>query len=172
MVGTNNPEAKALGVLLELISGFSVIAIAVLMFPLLKPFGRRMAVGYFCLKGVEGGIMLITAMLFLIHSAPLLMLRDQLYLIHGYIFAVPAILFYILLYRSKLVPEWLSIWGIVACVLLMIVNVFEFMNVDFLGRNALYLPIVLNELVLALLLIFKGFDFPLSHISTSPIKKG
>ena len=42
ILGTNNPEAKIQGMLLEIISGFSVIAIAVLMYTYLKPYGKNL----------------------------------------------------------------------------------------------------------------------------------
>lgn len=158
MLGTNDPKAKALGMFLELVSGVSVIVIAVLMFPLLRSYGNKIASAYLALKVVEGVIMIVAGVLFFIHSESLLELRDLLYLVHGYIFAIPALLFYILLFRSKLVPEWLSIWGGIASILLVVVNIFEFVGIQFWGMMVLYLPIVLNEFVLALLLIFKGFN--------------
>ncbi len=36
LLGSGNPEAKILGMVLEIISGLAVISIAVLMFPLFK----------------------------------------------------------------------------------------------------------------------------------------
>lgn len=37
LLGSDNPDAKVLGMFLEVISGLAVIAIAILMFPLFKP---------------------------------------------------------------------------------------------------------------------------------------
>ena len=37
VIGSGNPEAKILGMLLEAISGLAVIAIAILMFQVFKP---------------------------------------------------------------------------------------------------------------------------------------
>ncbi len=156
ILGTNNPDAKMQGMILELISGFSVIGIAILMFPFLEPYGKKTSLWYLALKGVEGLLMVIAGVLFLIHTTSLLELRDQIYLIHGYIFAIPALLFYYLLYKSKLIPRWLSVWGGVASVILIIVNILELMEV--IPRlEILYLPIVLNEVVLAIWLMVKGF---------------
>jgi len=157
ILGTNNPSAKTLSMLLELISGHAVIAIAVLMFPLLRPYGKKLALLYLTLKSVEGILMIIAGVFFFIHTPLLLALRDTIYLVHGYIFAVPALIFYYLLYQSKLIPRWLSVWGIVASVLLILVNVLEMINM-IPQLEILYLPIVLNELVLAMWLIIKGFN--------------
>ncbi len=159
ILGTNNPNAKVRGMSLEVISGLAVIAIAVLMFPLLKPYGKKLLLWYLGLKGIEGILMIIAGVLFFIHPPSLLELRDQIYLVHGYIFAVPALIFYYLLYQSKLIPRWLSIWGMVASILLVIVNLLELMGA-IPKIEILYLPIVLNEVVLAVWLMAKGFDFP------------
>jgi len=51
-------ESLALIVLFELISGAAVIAIAVLMFPLFKPWNKRITFGYLATKALEGGLML------------------------------------------------------------------------------------------------------------------
>ena len=41
LLGSGNPEAKILGMFLEAISGLAVITIAVLMFPLFKPYNKK-----------------------------------------------------------------------------------------------------------------------------------
>ena len=160
ILGTNNPNAKVLSMSLEIISGLAVIGIAILMFPFLKHYGKKSSQSYLALKSIEGILMIIAGVLFFLHTPSLLALRDQIYLIHGYIFAIPALLFYFLLYQSKLIPRWLSIWGSIASVLLIIVNLLELMKI-IPALEVLYLPIVLNEIVLALWLITKGFNMPI-----------
>ena len=157
ILGTNNPDQKLLGMFLEIISGLAVIGISLLMFPYLKPYGKTLSLWYLTLKSVEGILMLIAGVLFLIHTSSLLELREQIYLIHGYVFAIPALIFYYLLFQSKIIPRWLSVWGLIASVLLVIVNLLEFMGI-ISGMEVLYLPIVLNEIVLAIWLITKGFN--------------
>lgn len=157
ILGTNNPSAKALGMFLEVISGHAVIGIALLMFPLLKPYGKKLALSYLALKSVEGVLMVIAGVFFFIHTPWLLEIRDTIYLVHGYIFAIPALIFYYLLYESKLIPGWLSVWGVVAAILLILVNILEVTGV-ISQLEILYLPIVLNEVVLAIWLIVKGFN--------------
>ncbi len=159
ILGTNNPDKKVLGMFLEITSGLAVIAIAVLMFPLLRSYGTKLAFCYLALKAVEGLLMIIAGVFFLIHSASLLTLREQIYSFHGYLFAVSALLFYFLLYQSKLIPRWLSVWGVIASVLLIMVNLLESTEMT-PQLEILYLPIVLNEVVLALWLIVKGFNMP------------
>lgn len=157
ILGTNNPNAKILGMLLEIISGLAVIAIAVIMYQFLKPYGKKISLSYLVLKGIEGALMVIAGVLFFIHTSSLLEVRDQIYLVHGYIFAIPALMFYFLLYKSMLIPKWISVWGGVASILLVIVNILELLKI-IPGLEVLYLPIVLNEVVLAFWLITKGFN--------------
>ncbi len=157
ILGTGNPDAKWVGMLCEVVSGLAVIGIAWLMAPLLLPYGKQATFWYAALKGLEGVLMLVGGVFFLIHTPDLLAVRDSIYLVHGYIFAVPALIFYYLLYRAGLVPRWLSVWGAIAALILVAVNLLEVLNIV-PGMEILYLPIVSNEAVLALWLIFKGFN--------------
>ena len=101
--------------------------------------------------------MIIAGILFLSYSPLLLEIRDGIYVGHGYIFAVAALIFYYLLYQSKLIPRWISVWGVIAAILLILVNLLEVMGI-IPASMILYLPIILNELVLAIWLIVKGFN--------------
>ncbi len=41
LLGSDNPDAKILGMFLEAISGLAVIVIAILMFPLFRPYNKK-----------------------------------------------------------------------------------------------------------------------------------
>ena len=157
LLGGGNPDAKVLGMFLEVISGLAVIAIAVLMYPLFKPYHKTVSIWYLVFRGIEGGLMIIAGILFLSYSALLLEIRDGIYAGHAYIFAIAALIFYFLLYQSKLIPRWLSVWGVIAAILLILVNLLEVTGL-IPGLMVLYLPIILNELVLAIWLMVKGFN--------------
>lgn len=157
IVAAGNPDAKLQSMLLEIISGLAVLGIATLMYPILRPYGKYLSFSYLFLKGFEGGIMILAGVLFYIHSSSLLALREALYTVHAYIFAIPALIFYTLLYQSKLVPRWISVWGFIAALLVIVVNILELVISDPVLK-ILYLPIVLNEVFLALWLIVKGFN--------------
>ncbi|WP_135612033.1 DUF4386 domain-containing protein [Methanococcoides sp. AM1] len=101
--------------------------------------------------------MIIAGILFLSHGTLLLEIRDGIYVVHAYIFAVAALFFYYLLYQSKLIPRWLSVWGFIAAILLILVNLLEITGL--IPTSMLfYFPIISNEIVLAIWLIVKGFD--------------
>jgi hypothetical protein len=70
-----------------------------------------------------------------------------------------------ILYQLKLVPRWLSVWGLVgaACVLLYgLISLFDY------DPAILAAPIAVQEMVFAVWLIVKGFDT--SAIGSEPEK--
>ena len=150
-------DSKVVIMLAEALSGIGVIVIAIIMFSLFKPYGKRLSQWYIVLRGIEGGLLIVTGILFLISTTSSLKIYEMIHLYHGYIFAVGAFFFYYLLYKSKLVPIWLSIWGFIASILLIVVNILEVTNL-ITPSMFLYLPIMLSEIVLAMWLIIKGFN--------------
>ena len=150
-------DSKVVAMISEALSGLAVIAIAVIMFPFFKPFGKKACGWYFTLRFAEGLLMVIAGFLFLSDKTLLLEIRDGIYVGHAYIFAVAALFFYHLLYMSKLIPRWLSVWGLIASILLIIVNLLECFNI--VSENIiLYLPIITNEVFLAIWLFINGFN--------------
>ena len=150
-------ESKIVVMFSEALSGVAVIVISVIMFPLFKPYNEKASFAYIILRMIEGALMIIAGILFLSQSTLLLGIRDGIYVVHAYVFAVAALVFYYLLYQSKLIPRWLSIWGFIASILLIIVNILEVTEI--ISASMLwYLPIISNELVLAIWLIVKGFN--------------
>ena len=157
VIGSGNPEAKMMGMLLEAISGIAVIAIALLMFPILKPYNKNASFWYFVLRIIEGGLLVITGILFLSNQPSIIEIYDGIHVAHGYIFGIAALIFNFLLYKSKLVPRWLSVFGVIATLLLLIVNLLEVTGIVS-ELMILKFPIFLNEIVLAIWLIAKGFN--------------
>ena len=157
VIGSGNPEAKVLSMLLEVISGLAVIAIAFLMFPILKPHNQAASFWYIILRVIEGGLLVVTGILFLSQKPSLLGIYDGIHAAHGYVFGVAALIFNYLLYTSKLIPRWLSVFGIIATLILILVNLLEVTGIV-TELMILKFPIFLNEIVLALWLIIKGFS--------------
>ena len=157
VIGSGNPEAKMMGMLLEAISGIAVIVIALLMFPILKPYNKKASFWYFALRIIEGGLLVVTGILFLSNNPLLLGVYDGIHVAHGYIFGIAALIFNFLLYQSKLVPRWLSVFGVIATLLLLVVNLLEVTGIVS-ELMILKFPIFLNEIVLAIWLIAKGFN--------------
>ena len=76
-------------------------------------------------------------------------------------FGVGALMYYYVFYRSRLVPRWLSGWGLVGGALMLVSTVSSGFTQDFgftTVNTVLNIPIGLQEMVLAVWLIVKGFN--------------
>jgi len=76
-------------------------------------------------------------------------------------FSLGAAMYYIIFYRTRLVPRWLSGWGLIAISLTMVSGVLVMFNLVApmsTGQVVLNLPIAVQEMALAVWLIAKGFN--------------
>lgn len=75
-------------------------------------------------------------------------------------FSLSALILHLVLYQSKLVPTWLSVWGLVGGGLLLVRALLEMFGQELSGvaQGVLAAPIGLNEMVLAVWLIVRGFN--------------
>lgn len=173
------------GMLVELIvNDAAVLGIGVLMFQILRVYSEKIALGYLSIRIIEvaslvaskfGILSLITldqeyaatgaldAATLQIWGAAALAERHWIGQVNAFFFILGALLLYYLLYQSKLVPRWLSAWGLFAVAMLTIVNVMELFELyaptqGFQPVMLLYAPIFLSELLLGIWLIVKGFN--------------
>ncbi len=166
------------GVLLELVLVMSVIAIAAMLYPILKRQNDGLALGYLGARTLEGILLLAAAVSGLVvlslgrDSATgtagiqplgdsLLATRDWTYLIGSLVMlGVSALILNSLLYQSRLVPAWLSLWGLLGGGLIVLRGLAEMYGADLSGlmQGVFAGPIAIQEMVLAVWLIVKGFD--------------
>jgi hypothetical protein len=141
--------------LADAISGLSVIMIAVLMFPLFKVFNKKFSQVYLVLKFIEGLLMIVAGFVFLASSN----IRDIIYNdIHVYVFILGSLVFYYLLYLSKLIPRFISIWGLSGITALVLSTGLNLFGQSFPVLNYFLVLIITNEVFLAGWLIIKGFN--------------
>ena len=167
--------------LLFLIAATSAFATAFLLFPILRRHAEGLAAGYVGLRAFENvfyvaSVVAILAMLRVSQSdtagsadisqvallgAAMMALRDWSTMIGTLIFAgLGAVTLNYVLYRSRLVPGWLSLWGLVGGGLLFLYGVLGILGVDTgLGSPwmLLAMPIAVEEMVFAGWLLTKGF---------------
>lgn len=179
-------EAQVMiGALLEVVLAVSVVGIAVLFFPILRRTNEGMAMGYVAARTLEGALVLFGSLSALVVLAlsrdygesgsgqaavvgdSLISAREWAVLLGTMVvFGVGALVLYSLLYRSRLVPSWLSIWGFLAAALLMVGALLEMFGQDLGWTQVVFsAPIGLNEVVLAIWLIVKGFNLPTAFLS-------
>lgn len=176
---TANESEVIIGSLLELTNSIMVIGIAVLLFPTLKRQDEGLALGYVALRIVEAGIFIaaIIGPMALVtlgqeYAAPgaadmpeigrsFVAMRERLVgQLGGVFFSLGAFVLYYLLYQARLVPRFISLWGLVAVLLVLSWNLLKIFGVEVSAGIIFGLPIILNELVLAVWLIAKGFRSP------------
>lgn len=77
------------------------------------------------------------------------------------LFGVGSITLNYVLYKSKLIPHWLSLWGLIGAALVMVYGLFGIITMH-TGLDSpltiLAAPIAVQEMVFAVWLIFKGFN--------------
>ena len=76
-------------------------------------------------------------------------------------FGIGALLYYVVFYQSRLIPRWLSVWGLVGITLSMLsalLVMFHLLPPFGTIQVILNMPILPQELVLAGWLIAKGFN--------------
>jgi hypothetical protein len=76
------------------------------------------------------------------------------------VFALGALMLYYLLFAAGLVPRWLSLWGLVAAPLFLVASLSFLWTGESNSTvvNLLMAPILLQEMVMAVWLIVKGFE--------------
>ena len=177
-----NTNQVIIGALFEFIMCVAIAGIAIWAYPILKKYNEGLALGYVGFRLIEG-ILLMVAVIGLLSlltlsqefvkaGAPgasyfqslgtlLLAVRDWGGQLGSIVFGLGALIFYYLLYQSKLIPRWLSIWGLIGAPLALAEGLLSMFGLfESFSTNAilLSLPIAVNEMVLAVWLIVKGFN--------------
>jgi hypothetical protein len=169
------------GALLVLTMGIALAMVPVMLFPILKKQNEVLALGYVVFRGaleMAAYIAMAVVWMFLILisreaaasgasglqalGAVFLKGNDSIGNILVIIFSLDALMLYTLLYQSRLVPRWISVWGFIAVLLhfstafLMMFRLVE--HGMSAAVDAINPPIFLQEMVMALWLIAGGFD--------------
>ena len=85
------------------------------------------------------------------------------------VFCLGGVLFYALLYRSRIVPRWIALWGLAAIPLYVAAYLLAMYGVigdNSSAQNLMSLPLAVQEMVLAVWMIARGFR-P-AAVSTTP----
>jgi hypothetical protein len=181
-ISANEPTVLA-SAFLVFIMGWAGAGIGISMYPILRRHNEGLALGAAGFRIIEGVFHCLGAVLILllatlgrelIHAAPAdlaqfqnlggLLREGRVWV--GDVAAVPAwcigaYLYYSLFFRTRLVPRWLSLWGLAGLTLVVASSILVlFRQMPSLSgvQMLLSLPIALQEMVLAVWLIAKGFN--------------
>lgn len=176
----------------ELIMAVTVAGVAFAIFPVLwrdvHTQGRRsLAVWYLGSRVTEGAVFLIGILallsllalglaaadsgaalaLYLPVAAALKAFHEYSFVLGQTVFCVGAVMLYTLLLQSRRVPRWLSAWGLIAVPLMLMAGFLLPLTGDPNSTisSLLYAPMALQEMVLAVWLIARGFAAPQPEVS-------
>ena len=183
-----------IGILLEFSCVIAIPLIPVFLFPILREHYEALALGYVVFRLLEAVLFIMVEInkLSLINvsqgylnkggmdasyfqnvGSTIQSWNDWSFSLYVVVFTLGALMFYSVLYKSKLVPRFISAWGFIAAALLLtgmvLIMVEAFTGIAELGLELVFaLPIAVNEMVLAIWLIVKGFNS--STISSGSVK--
>jgi hypothetical protein len=190
-VGTSNYLASVsangnqvmIGVLFLFIGAISSASIAISLYPVIRRYSENLALAAVGFRLIEGvlyivGIVGLVSLLSLSQQFVKAGSPDQsfyqtmgLSLLAGYhwvnyagaptAFGLGALMYYYVFYQTKLVPRWLSGWGLVGaamCIMASILVMFSVVGPMSTSQVVLSLPIAVQEMALAVWLIVKGFS--------------
>jgi hypothetical protein len=171
-----NENRVIIGTLLFFTNAFMIAGVAIVMYPILKKYNEALALGFVGARIVEAVLIIIAILAiltlltlrveFVLAGAPsthyfqttgdlLLALQDWAYSeLWSITVCLSSMMFFCLLYQSKLIPRWLSVWGFIGAIL------FPAGSVSLFGSpNPVFVfPLVLSEWALIIRLIVKGFN--------------
>jgi hypothetical protein len=175
-----NETQTMIGMLIELVWALAVVGIPVVLHPILKKYNEAASLGFFTLRFIEsvftilGSVILLTLLTlsqefvkagvpdgsyYQTAGALLLSAREWAFIIGpGIVWALSALILNCLLYQTKLIPRWLSVWGFIGAALAFAMYIFQVFS--FNSTDLLFIPIAVQEMVFALWLIVKGFNSP------------
>ncbi len=172
--------------ILNLVMAVAVAGVAFMIYPILKRVAdtavkEGLAVWYVGSRVTEGAVFVVAVLgtlaflplsqEFIAAGAPdashfqtsgvvLQSTIDLTYALGQTVFAIGAAMLYYLLYQSRIIPRWLSLWGLVASPLFVVAS----LSLTWTGdpnstlSTVLYVPMAIQEMVLAVWLIARGFN--------------
>jgi hypothetical protein len=171
------------GALLVFIMGWADAGIGISMYPILRRHNEGVALGAAAFRIIDGVFHCIGAILILllatlsrefIKAGPAglaqfqgigtLLLEGRTWVVAvGALLAwcIGAYLYYALFYKRRLVPRWLSVWGLAGITLVVAASILVlFRQVAPMSTAQLIMsfPVALQEIVLAIWLIIRGFN--------------
>jgi hypothetical protein len=178
------PDRALLGAFLILVMGFALALIPLVMYPILRAESEPLALGYVVFRGgLETATYLVSALIWLVlvslgqeyvaaegpaatqlETIGAIVLQGNEVVAHvalTIVFALGALMFYYVLFRARLVPRWLSGWGLVAALLWVSTGVLAMFGLVEPGstvQTTMNIPIAIQEMALAGWLIVKGFN--------------
>ena len=164
------------GVLLEIANGVAYVAIAVILYPILKQRFQSLALGFVAFRLIEFVMQILADIsplslltlgeefikvgasdLSSFHTMGALLLADRYWAFQmvSITFGLGALMLYYMFYQLKLIPRFISIWGFIGATVVLVNVVLDMFGIP---PGNLGIIMLLNELFLGVWLIVKGFN--------------
>jgi hypothetical protein len=176
-----NQNQVVIGMLIEFLNDAAIVGIAVALFPLFRKHSESLALAYVSFRVIEAVMLMVSKVSLLaliplsreylaaeVPNAALFQASGAFALGQGFwagemgtvALLLGALILYYILFQSRLLPRFISVWGVIAVVSTVAARVFRVPDLTqgFEPAMALYFLIVANELFLAFWLLFKGFN--------------
>ncbi|MBA3072171.1 MAG: DUF4386 domain-containing protein [Anaerolineae bacterium] len=177
-----NQNQVVLGIVLNFAMALCCAGVGFALFPVLRKYSEGFAIGAAGFRIIESVLQILGAifMVFLLELSREYALAgspssSQFQVIGAVIQAgsdwinnssmllcwgIAAILYYSLFYQYRLIPRWISLWGLIGIALTIIVGILTMFDSKFVSLQFAFAPIALQEMVMAVWLIVKGFSLP------------
>lgn len=181
-----NKNMVVLGAILYFVAAAGSAGIAISLYPILRKYNEGLALGSVGFRLVEAVFYILSALgllsllslsqeyagagpqavpTFQVLGTSILAVRVWAgFVLAVFAFCLGAAMYYYIMYRFRLIPRWLSVWGLVALALVLSMALLIAFGERISGPSGmqvlLFLPILVQEIVLAIWLIVKGFNSP------------
>jgi len=181
-----NETQWIIGALFVMLMGVSLSMMPVLLYPIFKKHNEVLASGAVLFRGAIEAIsyaIMVISMLLLVNvseiygktgtadvsnlqtmGSVLTAAKDWIEMWGALVFSIGGLMIYTLFYQTRLVPRWLSGWGLIGGVLYFIANLLSMFDPLHtapsigIGVGLLLVPTAIQEMVFAVWLIVKGFN--------------
>ncbi|WKB81763.1 DUF4386 domain-containing protein [Cellulophaga lytica] len=180
---TTNSNQVIIAAIFQFIMSLVYLGIAILLYPIVKQFSLSLSIGFLSFRILAVTLSILGTILMLgllilsdnyvkgtsINFIEIQTLADILkssrdtvnHIFMILILCIGNIMLYVIFIKSKLLPKWISIWGITGAVLsiiasgLVLFSILDIITVEYIVLNV---PTAILDIVLGIWLMFKGFN--------------
>lgn len=177
----NNPARVQAAILVDIFTAMGIIALGICLYQLLKKTDKLLAFIALGLYIFEATLLVVSkyvVFLFLSistlylesptieianYASIIIELNSFIYSSHIIPFGIAAFIFYYLLYKSKSIPSWMSLWGIITIppLLIGVVLMMYGINIPF----AVLVPYVPFEFMVGIFILIKGLKYKKTELT-------
>lgn len=178
-----NSNQVIMSALFQFILFLMYLGFAIVLYPIIKKYNESLALGFLSFRIIAGVVLLIGTVALLsililsqeyaentlenlraLEALGNVLKTTRDYINHVFmvfVLGIGNLMLYVLFLKSRLIPKWLSVWGLLGSILsiiastLLLFKIIDVITVEYLALNV---PTALFEMALGFWLILKGFS--------------